>query len=647
MSKKIPEKKKESKFSFKKNTNNFFSKTNIKIFLLIFFLWTLINAYSVFHPYFLPSSYEIVDEEYKTQIYQDDFSNFVNEKKEKVRKITFPWADYLTYFEILVEDENNQKVLKSYQVYRNPDEDWNINFKNYQEYTGLGFYTQPENTLKKILIDIVISIVPLIFFIWLIFFAYKKMWLLPPNIWGWNKISHIRKFNWKEDNKVTFDEIWWISSIKDEILDLVDTLKNFKKFRERGVRPVRWILFEGPPWVWKTMIAKAIASTLGIDMFIATWNDFKDMFVWQGAKKVHSAFEHIKKELNWEKDKIAILFIDEIDTVFKKRGTDRSSSEWDSIVNAFLHEIDWINWTTNIVVIWATNHISVLDDALISRMDKSISFKYPTRSERLDIIQRIMSKIKKKDKALKLSPKLDYNILAWNTMYQGWRELEIILNETHRQSVKNNLEVTNELIQTVFADTLLWKDNKWVDVNSNDKDIVTYHELGHWVIWFLNWKQVHTITIIPKWPALGITWSLDREEKVLRSKDDILKEIQQLIAWREAEKIWIWDISTWASNDYERATKLAFSYFTDYNFDYKDYKIWYILNDKSVNNWIYQSEILKEVWKKVVEMISDQEKIVEKVLNKYKKNIENLAIILKEKEVISEVELEKEFNFKK
>lgn len=617
--------------------SNFFNK-KIKIFLfVIFIVFLIIWAYDIYQAileFNKPNTYEQVEKIYKNQIYQSDFDNFIAEKKkDKIfRKITFPWVTTINYFEVVLEDRKNKKSLEVYTVYKNPNEEWTIDFSKYQSFTGIGFYTPETDKFLEFLTNTITWLLPLVFGLFIIVFLYKKMWLLP-----WSSKSIIKQFKGTDKNKITFEQIWGIDSIKNDIQDLITTLSNWSEYQKRGVRTIRWILFEGPPGVGKTMIAKAIASTLWIDMFIATWNDFRSEYLSQGPKRVHTVFKEIKKSLHTKEWKIAILFIDEIETIFKTRGI--GHSEDSNVVNAFLHEIDGINWETNIIIIGATNHVDKLDSALLSRMDKIISFNYPTRKERLDIITKIINTIKEKDPELQFDKNLDINILAWNTTRMWGREIDNILNEVHRRAVRDKRVIDNALIQECFGDIILWKDNLNLEVNEKDKKIVIYHELGHWVIWYLNKKQVHTISIIPKWSALGLTWSLDKNEKVLKSPEDILKEIQELIAWRVAETIWIWEISTGSNNDYEKATSLAFSYFKNYNFEYNNQWLGFIITDKVIDNKVYESKILDICSKFVKKLIKDQEKIVKSILIKNKTEIDRLAEILKREEVIFEQEL--------
>jgi len=607
--------------------------------VLLFFIWqTLISNH------FKDPKIASIEKFYKDQVYIKDFIKEnkkiqFSEDKPEIIKIWLLGKD-INYFTVIQKDKKDW--IKTLYIFKYPYENWETykkDIESLKQYIWIWTY----NNWNWNVFEIIMQILTLFFFIFIINMLRKQI-----NMGSWDTKKIIQKFNGKEENNISFDNIGWIESIKEEIKDIVWTLKNWAKFKKRGVRLLRWILFYWPAWVWKTMIAKAIASELWVNMFIATWNDFRWKYLWQWAEKVHSTFKRIKedmheqfikikKELNIDNWKLSILFIDEIDTVFKKRGS--SHPEDDTIVNAFLHEMDWIEWNSNIIVIWATNHIEKIDDALLSRIDKKISFKLPTRKERLDITNKIISSLKEKDKLIKIKKNLDLSVFSANTYGLSGRDLDNILNEIHRKSIIENKQIDESYIQESFSDYILGKDNTWLDVNSKDKEVITYHELWHWVIWFLNWKTVHTITIIPKWNALGLTWSITKEERILKNKKEMLQEIQWLVAGREAEKIWFWEITTWASNDYERATQIAFSYFKDYNFDYNDYKVWFVLNEKTNNNEAFESEILKDISKKVSIMIKKQEEIVNKMLLKNKSKIDKLAIILKTREIIEEWDL--------
>lgn len=630
------EKKKEDN---KKEKKPLFSKDFYIILIIIF---SIFSSFMFYLDNKNKNEVEIVQKDYEKQMNIEDFYKDFSNWKLKLIKIGIFDYDNNHFQAVLLDEEKWLNKIKTINVFKLPNEKWDKYEKEILEmkdFIWLWIYSK----WKIDYASWVWTILQIVFILFII-------WLLTKSMNLWDTKNTIKKFDWEEWNKVTFDEIGWIESIKWEIVDTIETLKNWDNFQKRWVRLLRWILFYWPAWVWKTMIAKAIASELWVEMFIATWNDFRWMYLWQWAKKVHSTFDRIKKDMHdkfskirkeiwWKWNKLSILFIDEIDTVFKKRWT--WHSEDDTVVNAFLHEIDWIEGSTNIIVIWATNHLDKLDEALLSRIDKKIAFKLPTRKERLDISQKIIEGFKKKDSLLKIKDNLSLDVFSANTYWLGWREIDNILNEVHRKAIVWKLEITESLIQSTFADYILGKDSSWIDVNEKDKKIVTYHELWHWVIWFLNWKKVHTITIIPKGPALGLTWSIDWEEKILRDEDYIIKEIQWLIAWRMAEKIWIWKISTGSSNDYERATQLAFSYFKDYNFKYKDFQLGYILNKNNNDNQLIDVEIHKILELKVKELLKEQEILVENKLIENKEKIDNLASILIEKEILEEEDLRK------
>ena len=618
----------------KKNKNK---PTKRKVFYIIV-IWLLIYSFVIWlFLYFVNGQNNI--ESIKKEIEkkydkQEDFETFykdIKDKKIEIVKIGIPNNNYTNTIEAIIIDPKNRQKIKTLKIFKLPTKEWadyKKEIEDIKKYIGIWLYSNlnPKIEWWKIIWNLIFPIL----IIGYIIFMIKTMK-------GWWS-SNIKKFNWwNEENKIKLDDIWWIESIKNEIDDIMQSLNNWENFKKKWVRLPRWMLFYWPAWVGKTMIAKAIASSLNLDMFIATWNDFRSKFLWQWAANVHSTFKKIRKSID-KKNQLSILFIDEIDTIFKKRGS--WHSEDDTVVNAFLHEMDGIEWNSNIIVIWATNHLEKIDEALLSRIDKKLAFKLPTRWERLDIIKKILKNIQKKDKELKVKENIDLNIFASNTMWLSWRDIDNILNEVHRVSVIEWKIITESLIQEVFSDYILWKDNTWIDVHWKDKEVVTYHELWHGIIWYLNWKQVHTISIIPKWPALWLTWSIDREEKVLKTPEDIIKEIQELLWGRMAEYLFIGrEITTGSSNDYERASKLAFSYFKDYNFSYKKFQLWFILNKNNNDNALIEANINSQIEKEVKKLLQDQEKIVLKTLKKHKKEIEQLANILKEKEIIQEKQI--------
>ena len=569
-----------------------------------------------------------IKDTYKHQIAITDFDNFYDSNKNRIYKITFPSQDYANYFEVLSRDPSTWK-LDTTQVYKDINRTWasyRIDFSKYKKDLGVWLYNP--TPVKSNLADY-LSIFNVLLFTF--------FWLMILRMTGIAKPLNIKLFKPNENQKVSFDDIWWIESQKEEIVEVIDTLQNWDKFKEKGVRPLRGIMFFWPPGTGKTMVAKAIASATWIDLFISNGGDFRSKYLGEGAEKVHKSFKLVKQFIKQHEKNLWILFIDEIDTILKSR--DSIHSEDATVVNAFLSEIDWIEGNSNIIIIGATNYQENIDEAILSRFDKKIHFDLPVFNERLDIIQKLIKRIEKKDPSVKIKNDLDLTVFCKNTQGLSGRDMENILNEVHNKQIQRDCIIDENLIQEIFSETILGKDRKGFTFTDEDKNIVAYHEIWHAVIWSLTWKKVHTVTIIPKGKALWLTWSVDKLEKILKTPEHFIYYIQELIAWRMAEQFFLWNITTWSSNDYERATLLAESYFRDYNFTYKNFQLGYI---PKYQPWDIRNLELDKILKKEINiLIKDQEKKVLKIFKTNEDKIKKLVSLIKEKEIIYEEDLNK------
>lgn len=606
----------------------------------IFKIWYLISFFlfiffAIFSPYIewkiVSSNIEdivnvnSIKEKYKKQIYVGDFKDYYNNNKNKIVKVLHPKSDWINFFQ-LVEYDKNKNIVLYKDVYKLINEEWS-DYKSINELKWFKYkswlWLHSEiiwNSLAKHF-DSLISFI----FIWFLVYLFTKM------SWFWWKLP-LSLFKAPKD-EWSFDYIGGIETQKEELIEIVDTLKEFGKFKVRWVRPMRWILFNGPPWVGKTLIARTIAANLWVDIFVASWTDFWSKYINEWPQKVNRSFEHIEKFIKKHQKEYAILFVDELDSILSWRW--QWHSEDDKVVNSFLDKIDWIKGSTNIILIGSTNHKEKLDSASLSRFDRVIEFTLPSKKQRKDIAEKILYKKSQFDPLFSVADDLDLSIYAGNTEWMSWRDIDNQLNEVHRRAVMHNILISNKLIQDVFMDDMLWRENKWLEQNKEELDIVTYHELWHAFIAHLNGELAHTVTIVPRWKSLWSAWIMENNNMNLKTPENILKSIQKMVAWRMAEKYFKWNITTWASNDYERATKLAFAYFKDYNFEYKWKSLWLILNDNIVwNNQVLQESVINKLEKFVKEMIKDQENIVTKMIQDNESAFHNVLDKLLENKII-------------
>lgn len=556
-------------------------------FLLIIMLYSFIILWFVIYNKFIttPPSVDMekIEKQYEKQIHISELQDFIKEKE--VISIVQPEMSFTNYFELVVLNED-KSWLDTYKVFKTVNEEWSdfngiINTIEFDSFEWIWLSVPKSN----IWLELFKSILPLFLLLW--FLIYLSRWM-------WSSKSTIETFDATMENKVTFENIGWIESQKEEILSFIDTIKNIKKFNDRWVRTPRWILLAWPPWVWKTMIAKAIAWTVWIDLFVAKWTDFKSKWYWEWAKNVDKAFKKIMKFLNKNKRNVAILFIDEIENLLRERW---GQSHWadDDIVNTFLDKIDGISGHTNVILIGATNHLDKIDSAARSRFDIEISFWMPNLNERLDIIDKLIKARIKKDEKLKIKENLDYYVLASYTSWQSWRFIESIINQAHIDSVKNWNEIDEKLLMSIWEDKTLWKEKRWIHFNEKDADTVCIHELWHWIISHLENKRVIKLTNIPRGQALWICFSIPKEEKILSTETEILWEVRQMMAWRIAEEVFLDRITTWASNDFQKIENTLFNYLTRYNFKYNKKGLWHVIDPIMENNPIYLAKIREEI----------------------------------------------------
>jgi cell division protease FtsH len=358
--------------------------------------------------------------------------------------------------------------------------------------------------------------------------------------------------------KVTFNDVAGIEEAKEELGEVVEFLKFPKKFQALGARIPKGVLLLGPPGSGKTLLARAIAGEAGVPFFSISGSDFVEMFVGVGASRVRDLFEQAKKSAP------CIVFIDEIDAVGRQRGAGLGGGhdEREQTLNQLLVEMDGFDQNTGVILIAATNRPDVLDPALLrpGRFDRQIVV------DRADVKGRqAILAVHAKNKPL--SKEISLETLAKRTPGFSGADLENLLNEAALLAARRNkslIEMSDceEAIDRVVAGP----ERKSLVMSQKEKENTAYHESGHAIVGGLLPKAdpVHKVTIIPRGMALGITWSLPDEDRHSRTKNELLASITMALAGRIAEEIKFGDVTTGASNDFERATELARRMVTQY-----------------------------------------------------------------------------------
>ena len=370
--------------------------------------------------------------------------------------------------------------------------------------------------------------------------------------------SRARLLNGNDKNKITFDDVAGIDEEKEELQEIVEFLKNPKKFTDMGARIPKGVLLVGQPGTGKTLLAKAVAGEAGVPFFIISGSDFVEMFVGVGASRVRDLFEEAKRNAP------CIIFIDEIDAVGRQRGAGLGGGhdEREQTLNQMLVEMDGFSANEGVIVLAATNRPDVLDKALLrpGRFDRQIVVPAPDVKAREQILE-VHSKKKK------LAEDVDLKVIAKNTSGFTGADLENLLNEAALLAARRDKqEIGEKEIEDAMIKVTMGPEKKTRVRSNKEKRLVAYHEAGHAVVskFLPTQDPVHEISIIPRGMAGGYTMYRPAEDKSFISKTEMEENIVSLLGGRVSEQLVLGDISTGASNDIERATQIAKSMCTKY-----------------------------------------------------------------------------------
>ena len=398
--------------------------------------------------------------------------------------------------------------------------------------------------------SLLFTFLPLLLFLVILFFIFSRMTGGGQGgVMGFGK-AKTKKVD-KEKQKVTFKDVAGCEEALQELAEVRDFLADPKRFEKMGARIPKGVLLVGPPGTGKTLLARAVAGEADVPYFTISGSDFVEMFVGVGASRVRDLFEQAKAEAP------AIIFIDEIDAVGRQRGAGLGGGhdEREQTLNALLVEMDGFEMQDNVILLAATNRPDVLDPALLrpGRFDRQVIVDRPDLKGRESIL-----KVHAKNKPL--ADDVDLSVIARRTPGYTGADLQNLLNEAALLAARANKDAIEMAdVEEGIDRVLMGPERKSRLISEDEKLTIAYHEAGHAIVGHYTpySDPVHKVTIIPRGGSLGSTWQLPTEDRFLKSKKEMLDDIAVLLSGRAAEEIISGDVTTGASNDIERATKIA------------------------------------------------------------------------------------------
>lgn len=437
------------------------------------------------------------------------------------------------------------------------------------------------------------------------------------------------------NNKKMFEDVAGAEEEKEELREIVDFLKNPKKYIELGARIPKGVLLVGPPGTGKTLLAKAVAGEANAPFFSISGSDFVEMFVGVGASRVRDLFEQAKK------NQPSIIFIDEIDAVGRHRGAGLGGGhdEREQTLNQLLVEMDGFGANEGIIVLAATNRADILDPALMrpGRFDRQVYVGYPDQKARLAIL-----KVHSKNKPL--SKDVDLSVIAKTTYGFTGADLENLLNEAALLAARENLtEITPHHLDDAMLKVVMGPEKKSREVQEKDKKQTAYHEAGHAVASknLETQDKVHQVSIIPRGRAGGFTMSLPDHDKAYISKREMIEDIVTMMGGRVAEEMIFGEINTGASSDIQRATKVATEMVTKYGMSDKLGSRTFGSNEEIFigrdygHAQEYSDATAALIDEEIDKIIADAYKQCQELLKAHRDELEAVAQALIEKEVLT------------
>lgn len=572
----------------------------------------------------------------KTEVHDIKTGELIQEiKNEKVSEITItPKSGESIY--IVTGKLKDYKEKESFTTRVIPEEIQTVT--KYAEEQNIKEYVTKKDPGSNNIGYIVLNVLPLIIIVAAAYFMFSRLAA------GNNKSMDFGRSRAKlsEDGGNTrFTDVAGLKEEKEEVAELIDFLKNPKKFQKLGARIPKGVLLVGPPGTGKTLLAKAVAGEADVPFYYISGSDFVELFVGVGASRVRDMFKQAKQSAP------CLIFIDEIDAVGRQRGTGLGGGhdEREQTLNQLLTEMDGFGANEGIIVIAATNRPDVLDPALLrpGRFDRQVTVSLPDSREREEILQ-----VHAKNKVF--APEVNLKNVSERTPGFSGADLENLLNEAALLAVRRDKEsITMEEIDEATDRVLLGPAKTSRKITDKEKRLVAVHEAGHAVIGLKlqDAQEVHKITIIPRGQAGGYTMMLPKEERIgISTKEELISQITGLLGGRASEEIFMEQQTTGASDDLKRATKIARSMVTKYGMSelglvqLEEEHEGVFLGRDYAKSRDFSDQVALEVDKEVRNILDECYKNAKKILSKHETLVLLIADALMEHETLTKEQID-------
>lgn len=602
------------------------NKNSVKRGLLPYLFLVLI----VFSVYYL---FNVLNQKVNVLTY-DEFVSLLEE--EKVTELSITPKQRAVVYEISGKAEDYKENETFFIRVPLSDEIIKTIFAS-EEKADFELVTNPDPESSTLLL-ILVNVLPLVLLVGVAIFIFTRQ------MGGANKSMDFGKSRARlsnDTNKVTFKDVAGLKEEKEEVSELIDFLKNPKKFQKLGARIPKGVLLVGPPGTGKTLLARAVAGEANVPFFYISGSDFVELFVGVGASRVREMFKDAKRSAP------CLIFIDEIDAVGRQRGTGLGGGhdEREQTLNQLLTEMDGFGENEGIIIMAATNRPDVLDPALLrpGRFDRQVTVSLPDANEREQIL-----KVHAKNKIL--APDVNLKNLSLRTPGFSGADLENLLNEAALLAVRRNKEaITMDEIDEATDRVLMGPAKVSRKITDKEKRLVAIHESGHAVIGLKleDANEVHKITIIPRGVAGGYTMMLPKEEKIgIMTKNELEAQIIGLLGGRVSEEMYLGEITTGASDDFRRATNIARSMVTEYGMsdlgpvEYEEKSEGVFLGRDYGKAKNFSDKVAHEIDEEVRKIINECYKKAQDILKENKDLVMLLADALVENETLTKEQID-------